>query len=106
VTPFAARYGIWAAVARTTMLGRYEGDPFGRDEAVDVRTALRSVTIWAARQMFMEARIGSIEVGKLADLAVWDRDPYTVETAALQEMRCLLTIFDGKVVHRAPGGPF
>lgn len=106
VTPFAARYGIWAAVSRTTMLGRYEGDPFGRDEAVDVHTALRSVTIWAARQMFMETKIGSIEVGKLADLAVWDRDPYTVETAALQEMRCLLTIFDGKVVHRAAGGPF
>ena len=106
VTPFPARFGIWAAVARTTMLGRYAGDPFGRDEAVDVRTALRSVTIWAAHQMFLEKKIGSLEVGKLADLAVWDRDPYVVDTAALQEMRCLLTVFDGKVVYRAEGGPF
>ena len=62
------------------------------------------MTIWAAHQMFLESKIGSLEVGKLADLAVWDRDPYTVETAALKEMRCLLTLFDGKVVYRAPGG--
>ena len=106
VTPFPARLGIWAAVARTTILARYPGDPFGRDEAVDVRTALRSATIWAAHQMFLEKKIGSLEVGKLADLAVWDRDPYTVETTALPEMRCLLTVFDGKVVYRAPGGGF
>ena len=86
VTPFAARYGIWASVARTTMLNRYPDDPFGRDEAVDVRTALKSVTIWAARQMFLETKVGSIEVGKYADLAVWDRDPYTVPTADLQAM--------------------
>ena len=104
VTPFPARYGIWSAVARTTMLDRYPSDPFGRNEAVDVRTALRAVTIWAAHQMFLESKIGSLEVGKLADLAVWDRDPYTVESAALKEMRCLLTLFDGKVVYRAPGG--
>ena len=106
VTPFAARYGLWASVARTTMLDRYPGDPFGRDEAVDVHTALKSITIWAARQLFLEQKVGSLEVGKLADLAVWDRDPYAVPTAALKEMRCLLTVFDGAVVYRRPGGPF
>lgn len=106
VTPFAARHGIWASVARTTMLGRYEGDPFGRDEAVDVRTALRAATLWAARQLFLEREVGSLEVGKRADLAVWDRDPYTVPTSELQGMRCLLTLFDGRVVHRAPDAAF
>lgn len=106
VTPFPARYGIWAAVARTTMLDRYPGDPFGRGEAVDVRTALRAVTIWPAHQMFLEKKIGSLEVGKLADLAVWDRDPYSVATADLKEMRCLLTVFNGRVVYTAAGGPF
>ena len=104
VTPFPARYGIWSAVARETAL-KSRGDPFGRAEAVDVHTALRAVTIWAARQMFLENKIGSIEPGKLADLAVWDRNPYAVETAALKDMRCLLTVFDGKVVFRAPDAP-
>ncbi|MEP7384591.1 MAG: amidohydrolase family protein, partial [Gemmatimonadota bacterium] len=45
VTPFPARYGIWSAVARETLLGS-RGDPFGRAESVDVHTALRAVTIW------------------------------------------------------------
>ena len=102
VTPYPARYGIWSAVARRTLLGTW-GDPFGRAESVDVRTALRAVTIWAARQMFLEDRIGTIEVGKYADLAVWDRDPYTVAVDDLQEMRCLLTLFDGRVVYTAQG---
>ena len=106
VTPFPARYGIWAAVARTPMLGVYGGDPFGRAEAVNVHTALKAVTIWAARQMFLDRKIGSLEAGKLADLAVWDRNPYRVPTSALKEMRCLLTVFDGKVVYTAPDARF
>jgi predicted amidohydrolase YtcJ len=104
VTPFPARYGIWSAVARKTALGTYPDDPYGRDEAVDVRTALKAMTIWPARQMFLESRIGSIEVGKYADLAVWDRNLYTVPTPDLENLTCLLTVFDGRVVYRAPNG--
>ena len=98
VTPFPGRYGIWAAIARQPALGIYGSDPFGREEAVDVRTALRAVTIWAARQMFLETKIGSIEVGKYADLAVWDRNPYQVTIGDLREMRCELTVFSGRIV--------
>jgi predicted amidohydrolase YtcJ len=106
VTPFPARYGLWAAVSRTPLLGTFGADPFGRSEAVDVHTALKSVTIWAARQFFLEKKVGSIEVGKLADLAIWDRDPYRVQTEDLKDMKCLMTIFDGKVVYSAPGMRF
>ena len=101
VTPFPARYGIWAAIAREPLLGVYGKDPFGRKESVDVHDALRAVTIWAARQMFLEKKIGSIEVGKYADLAVWDRDFYSVPTAQIKDAKCLMTIFDGKVVFEA-----
>jgi hypothetical protein len=93
-------------VARETLLDTYRNDPFGRDEAVDVHTALRAATIWVAHQFFLDDKVGSIEAGKLADLAVWDRDPYTVPTADLKEMRCLMTVFDGLVVYTAPDGPF
>jgi predicted amidohydrolase YtcJ len=105
VTPFPARYGIWAAIAREPLLGVYGGDPFGRGESADVRSALRAVTIWAARQMFLETKIGSIEVGKYADLAVWDRDFYAVPTAQIKDAKCLMTIFNGKVVYEAPARP-
>lgn len=103
VTPFPARYGIWASVAREPMLGTWGKDVYGSAESVDVRTALKSFTIWAARQMFLEAKVGSIEVGKYADLAVWDRDLYTVPTADLKEMQCQLTVFNGKIVYTRTG---
>jgi predicted amidohydrolase YtcJ len=103
VTPFPARYGIWAAMARRPVLGVHGPDPFGRGEAIDVGSALRSRTIWAARQMFLEDEIGSIEVGKYADIAVWDEDPYRAPLDAIKELACQLTLFQGEVVHRAPG---
>jgi predicted amidohydrolase YtcJ len=100
VTPFPARYGLWSSVARTTLNGTYGAAPFGLKESVDIRAALRSYTTWAAHQLFLEDRIGSIEAGKDADIAVWDRDPYTVPVNALKDLRCELTLFKGKVVYR------
>jgi predicted amidohydrolase YtcJ len=102
VTPFAARYGVWASVARRPLNGTYGAQPFGTAEAVDVRTALRSYTAWAARTMFLEDRIGTIEAGKDADLAVWDRNPYQVPTDQLKDMRCELTLVRGTIVYKAP----
>jgi predicted amidohydrolase YtcJ len=101
VTPFAARYGIWSAVARETLLGRYGATPFGTAEGADVHDALKAYTIWGAHQLFLDAKVGSLEVGKLADIAVWDRNPYTVPTAQLKEMKCEMTLVDGRVVFRA-----
>ena len=53
-----------------------------------------------AHQMFLDDRIGSIEVGKDADIAVWDRDMYTISTDQLKDLRCELTLLAGKVVYR------
>jgi predicted amidohydrolase YtcJ len=99
VTPFPARYGLWASVDRQSLRGAYGPRPFGTAESVDVKTALKSYTIWAARQIFMEDRVGSIETGKEADIAVWDRDPYTVPSAELKTLKCVMTLFAGRVVH-------
>ncbi len=101
VTPFPARYGLWASVARTTLNGSFGATPFGLEESVDIKTALRSYTIWAAHQLFLDDRIGSIEVGKDADLAVWDRDLYTVPTDRLKDLKCELTLSRGKIVWNA-----
>ena len=40
-------------------------------ESIDIRPALKSYTIWAAHLMFLESQVGSLEVGKQADIAVW-----------------------------------
>ena len=99
VTPFPARYGLWASVARETLNGTYGKTPFGVAQAVDIRAALRSYTLWAARQLFMEKQTGSLERGKSADIAIWDRDPYQISTHLLKDMLCEMTLFQGRVVY-------
>ena len=66
---------------------------------------MRSYTIWSASQVFLEDKIGSIELGKYADLVVWDRDPLMAPTDELKEMRALLTLMNGKIVHREADAP-
>jgi predicted amidohydrolase YtcJ len=101
VTPYPARYGLWSSVARKPLLGVYGDDSFGQEQSVNIRTALRSYTAWAAHQLFMEDRTGSIEVGKYADIAVWDTNPYLAETDAIKDMQCRMTLLEGKVVYLA-----
>ena len=98
VTPVGARYGLWASVARETSAGR---KPFGLAESVDRQTALRSYTAWGARQMFLEDKIGTLEAGKRADIAIWDRNIYTIPTSQIKDMKCLMTLLDGEVVYRS-----
>jgi predicted amidohydrolase YtcJ len=105
VTPVAARYGLWASEARETAKGTYGLHPFGMAEAVDIHTALRSYTAWASRQMFLDKEIGTLEAGKRADIAIWDRDFYAASTDRIKDAKCLMTLLDGEVVYVAPDSP-
>ena len=99
VTPLAARYGLWAAVERRTLKGTFGSQPFGTAESVDIHSALRAYTASAAPQLFLEDRIGSIEAGKDADIAVWDQNPYTMPSQEIQHLHCVMTLFRGTVVY-------
>jgi predicted amidohydrolase YtcJ len=105
VTPVPARFGLWAAMAREPLKGTYGQHPFGTEEAINMHGALRGYTAWAAPQMFLERKIGTIDVGKKADLAIWDRDPYGISAAQVKDLKCLMTLLDGDVVYTAPGSP-
>lgn len=105
VTPVAARYGLWASAARQTAKGTYGLNPFGMAEAVDIHTTLRSYTAWGARQMFLENKIGSLVAGRQADIAVWDRDLYSVPAGQLKDLKCLMTLLEGEVVYTSPDSP-
>jgi predicted amidohydrolase YtcJ len=99
VTPFPARYGLWASVARESLNGTFGRTPFGMAQSADIHAALRSYTIWAARQLFIEKETGSLERGKFADIVIWDRDIYKVATAQLKDLACDATLFRGKLVY-------
>jgi predicted amidohydrolase YtcJ len=98
VTPIPARFGLWSSVERETAKGVYGKHPFGTAESIDIHTALRAYTAWAARQMFLESKIGSLEPGKQADIAVWDTDMYTIPGEDLQNLKCVMTLYNGQVV--------
>jgi predicted amidohydrolase YtcJ len=101
VAPLAARYGLWASVERQALKGTYGMHPFGQAESVDIHTALRSYTSWAAPQLFLERRVGVLAPGKEADIAVWEQNPYTMPAAQLRNLKCVMTLLRGRVVFEA-----
>src|SRR5579863_4092193 len=75
------------------------GDKVNADQQLTRAEALRLFTRNNSWFLRMEEKIGSIEPGKLADLAVLDRDYFAVPDAEIKKIRSLLTIVDGKIVH-------
>jgi len=62
--------------------------------------ALKSLTIWGAMAAFEEDLKGSLAPGKLADLVVLDRDLMTAPENELFQIKVLLTMVGGKIVHQ------
>jgi predicted amidohydrolase YtcJ len=86
---------IAAAMHRVTP----RGVPIGPDQELTVEEALAAHTINAARAIHMEDRIGSIEVGKLADFAVLDGDLVATPAEAIRNIPIWMTVVGGEVLH-------
>lgn len=88
--------GMYAAVARRTSSGRL----LDTVQNISVAEAIAAFTTVAARTSFEEDRLGRVTEGFLADLVLMDRDPFSVETEDLKDLRPVLTVCDGRVVYR------
>lgn len=86
-----------AAMRNATGRFTYTNKVLAPEQAMTIQEALRAHTIEAAYAAHEEKIKGSIEVGKLADLAVWNEDPYSAEDHWLT-VTCAMTIVGGKVV--------
>ena len=91
---------FYAAVARRDLEGN-QGPDWREEEAVDRATALKMFTIWPAYASFREAELGTIEVGKRADLTAFSVDLMLAPFADIPKGRATLTVVDGVVVYRA-----
>ncbi|MBI4460781.1 MAG: amidohydrolase family protein [Acidobacteria bacterium] len=80
----------------------HDGITYNKAEAIDRTTALRAATIWAAERELNEKNIGSLEVGKLADFLVIDKDYFAVPEDQIGTIKTLLTSVGGTVVFKAP----
>jgi hypothetical protein len=96
VNPLASFY---ASVSRRTLAGSPTGG-YEPDQKMTREQALKSYTIDAAYAAFEETVKGSIEVGKLADFTVFDKDIMTIPEDDILKANVEMTIVGGKVLFK------
>ncbi len=99
VNPFP---GIAAAISRRSV-GQPEVLP-PASEVISLEEAVRAYTMGGAARLGKEQIIGSIEVGKRADLIVVDRNPFDLSPEEIAETPVLTTMMNGQITHRAAAG--
>ncbi|RKE84728.1 hypothetical protein DFO46_1500 [Rhizobium sp. AG855] len=101
IDPLNEWFAMKVAVTRTNtpdVADKYKGR-LGDDPGLDIKTAIRAFTINAAYSLRLENVTGSIEVGKVADLIVIDRNLLTIPGEEIADTKVLLTVLGGKQVY-------
>lgn len=98
VVPVTSMLRMWAPTTRQT----HGGKVLGPELRISVMQSIRAMTIDAAWQMHLDDQIGSIEVGKHADLVVLDRDPLTTPLDELRDIQILQTWVGGVRIYQQP----
>ncbi len=100
VANFDPRIGMaWARLRRPG--GKPDRAPVLQEQALTASEALEGYTVEAARAISEGDRSGRIRVGFRADLTAFADDPVDLDADTLPELPVLMTIVDGRVVHRA-----
>jgi predicted amidohydrolase YtcJ len=74
---------------------------YGPEESITAEQAVRAYTWGSAYARFSEDRLGTLEIGKEADLAVLSQDVFSAAPADLAKTRVMMTMVGGKVVFTA-----
>ena len=90
---------LHSAVNRTTRTGYI----IGPQHRLSPMEALKAMTIWPAYQHFEEDHKGTLEVGKLADLVILDKNPLTVDRSEIKNIHVLETVKQGRTVYSSSG---
>ncbi|SEE52958.1 hypothetical protein SAMN04487765_2965 [Tenacibaculum sp. MAR_2010_89] len=85
---------IQTAIERKTK----EGNIIGINERINLLEAIKTLTINAAFQIHKEDKIGSLEKGKYADFIIVNKNPYTLKTNEIGEIKCIKTFINGNEV--------
>ena len=97
VVPLDQLFTVHTAVNRTMRNGKV----LGPAERIRPLEALKALTINAARQYREEARKGTLEPGKLADLVILSENPLTIPSNRLKDIRVVETIKEGQPIYAA-----
>jgi len=80
-------------------------DPLSPHEAIDLAVALKAMTLDSAYLLNIEEEVGSIEVGKCADMTVLSQNLFEIPVTTIDSTKVLLTVFDGRVVFDSNSSP-
>ena len=95
--PVEPLLGLYSMVTRRT---RRDEEPVAPDEAVTPLEGLRAYTMGSAYAMNRDNEVGSIEVGKRADMVVLSHDPTSVDPNFIRDIAVEQTYVDGDVVYQ------
>jgi predicted amidohydrolase YtcJ len=95
--------GIETLVTRQAPDGARRGERIGPAEAITLKEAIDLFTINAARHMGDADQLGSLEVGKVADVIVLDRDPFAIPITDVHNVKVTRVYVQGRPVFEAAG---
>jgi len=97
VAPINPLLTIWAATTRRTLDGAYP-DGWVSEQKISVQEAVHAYTVGAAYASGDEQIKGSLQTGKLADIAVLSADIFSIDPADIGGVQVDMTVFDGRIV--------
>lgn len=100
--PVAHDANPWPAIeALVTRKNPYENYPgtLKEEESIELIDAIEMFTINGAHSMYLSQSTGSIQIGKLADIIVLDRDIFTIPKEEIRHTQVLETVVEGEVVY-------
>lgn len=93
ITPLAPLFTAWCAVNRLTVSERVQGE----HEKISIEEAMFAITLGAAYTLHMDHEIGSIEIGKRADFAILEDDPFEAKPVDLKNIAVWGTVQSGRI---------
>lgn len=93
---------VFWALARFITREAWDGKVYGQSQRISRELALKTATTWGSYYLAKEDVLGSLEVNKWADFIVLDRDYLTIPEDEIENLRVLMTVVGGKIVHLVP----
>jgi len=103
VDPLDEWFALKVGVTRTNAPQpdrKYSGR-LSEDQGLSRAEVLRAITMNSSYELHQESSTGSLEVGKVADLIVLDRNFFDIPAAEIADIKVLQTVVGGKVVYRS-----
>lgn len=93
---------LFWTLARSIDRKAADGKVYAPSQKISRELALKTITVWGAYYLMKEDVLGSLEPGKWADFIVLDRDYLTIPEEQIEDVRVLMTVVGGQIVHLVP----